>query len=296
MGTVDRQSLPTFCVIGVSKAGTTSLHHWMEEHPEIYLPREVKELQFFCYKPDNPAHQRGSAYQVRTLDAYQALYRDASGYRARGDVSTLYFTDGETPHRIRELIPDIKLLLSLRSPADRAISLAQYRLRDAGGSPDEVIALSRELAAGDLCLYASRLQHWLSVFPREQLHVMTFDQLTKQPQQTLSQVFGYIGVSDRVIAGVDVRHNPGGIVRSRFAHKALNSATLRRLRRFAPQPAFRAISKLRALNMTPVGELSPDDAKRFADLRRDLVARFAPDVVATGEILGMDLSAWTIPR
>ena len=105
-------ALPTFCVIGAMKSGTTSLHHYLAAHPEISMSRP-KELDFFVAEKN---YDRG-------VDWYASHFDDAAA--VRGESSTNYtkchIFDG-VPARMNALLPNVKLVYVLRDPIERLIS------------------------------------------------------------------------------------------------------------------------------------------------------------------------------
>src|ERR671918_241426 len=103
-------AVPTFFVIGASKAGTTSLHHYLGAHPGIAMT-EPKEPHLLCGPRD--FHDRLFVYG-QILDASSPI---------RGEVSpgySLYPFDPEVPDRMREIAPEARLVYLVRDPVERA--------------------------------------------------------------------------------------------------------------------------------------------------------------------------------
>ena len=89
-------AIPNFVVIGAAKAGTTSLHGWLAQHPQVFVPRQ-KELHFFAepWLRENcrgPGDKRKLQHLAANCRDYLAHYLDADGYVAIGDVSPSYFS------------------------------------------------------------------------------------------------------------------------------------------------------------------------------------------------------------
>src|SRR5690242_2778353 len=119
--------MPNFLIIGAGKAGTTALHRYLKQHPQIFMS-EPKELSFFPFengRPDfrGPGDTEDFARQgVTSLDEYRARFASAAGYRARGESSPVYLYYPESAPRIRRHIPEAKLIAVLRQPASAAYS------------------------------------------------------------------------------------------------------------------------------------------------------------------------------
>ena len=104
--------LPNFIILGSQKAGTTSLYQVLKQHPEIFMPAK-KELNFFFHKAE---YAKGQNY-------YQRYFKNAPvNARAIGEASPGYICHPETPKRIHRLLPNAKLIVTVREPISRAYS------------------------------------------------------------------------------------------------------------------------------------------------------------------------------
>ncbi|MDP6150009.1 MAG: sulfotransferase, partial [Gammaproteobacteria bacterium] len=125
-------SLPTFLVIGAPKCGTTSLYHYLDQHPDVYLS-PVKEPQYFAFAGQQ-LDFRGPGVTINNavteLADYRKLFSGASVEKAIGEASALYLSVPGTAERIRAQIPDVRLIAILRRPADRAFSSYMHLIRD----------------------------------------------------------------------------------------------------------------------------------------------------------------------
>jgi hypothetical protein len=103
--------LPTFLIVGAPKAGTTSLHAYLAEHPEIAMTREKEPM---CFEPPD--------WEARLGD-YAALFeREAP---VRGESSTAYASfpwAPEIPDRVRKVAPGMRIVYLVRDPIPRTLS------------------------------------------------------------------------------------------------------------------------------------------------------------------------------
>ncbi len=183
--------LPDFLVIGASRSGTTSLHNYLGEHPEIFMcPR--KSPNFFASADPIPAREGPVVRQmmsqwVADRRSYEALFSGAPEEAAIGEVSPVYLQSRAAPERIRRECPAARLVAILRDPAERAWAHYMGRKRDGletRGDFAEVIAaelaegLPDEVAFGSY-LGCSRYGHFLTryfdLFPREQIRIYPFN-------------------------------------------------------------------------------------------------------------------------
>ena len=126
--------LPNFLIIGSAKAGTTSLHYYLNQHPEIYMTA-VKEPRFFALEGKNlnfsgPDKDIINSTSVTTYEEYIALFEEVSSEKAIGETSPLYLYSEKAIQRIHHYLPDVKLIVILRNPIDRAFSCYTHLLRE----------------------------------------------------------------------------------------------------------------------------------------------------------------------
>jgi hypothetical protein len=278
-------TLPTFVIIGAGKSGTTSLYQWLRQHPDVYMPSTLKETFFFDFDPDDPAHHGAprSRFPVRTRAEYEALFDGAKGAIAVGEASPSYLDDPGAPARMLELIPDARLIASIRDPVSRVYSHAQMNVRL--GLATDLPADVRRLASTDEQDYHAKFVRWFAHFPREQFHVIRYDDLAADPTGTTQRIFAFLGVDAGFTPDTGERFNPGGLPRSQLVQRLLELQALRRLRPLMPMAAFTVVNRLRRLNAKAAPPLPPD-------LRAELRDRYRADVIATERLLGLDLSDW----
>jgi hypothetical protein len=207
--------LPDFVILGAAKAGTTSLYAWLSEHPEV-TRAAAKEIHYFSF------------YYERGTDWYRHFFpleRERKAFAAEhgrpfitGEASPSYLLDPSVPARMAELIPDAKLIVSLREPVERAYSQFQMRRRDqkepvesfigAMAAEDPSLQLDgRPLAQADVVdigrtylargRYAEQLERWLQHFRREQIHIVAMEDLAADPQGILDGVHQFLGLPPR---------------------------------------------------------------------------------------------------
>lgn len=110
------QQPPHFLCLGAQKAGTTSLHCWLEQHPQVFLP-EVKELHYFSLH-----HRRGPGW-------YRQQFAAAAPDQRCGDITPYYLFHPAAPARIQALVPQARLIVLLRDPVERALSGLFHAIR-----------------------------------------------------------------------------------------------------------------------------------------------------------------------
>jgi len=182
--------LPTYIGIGAPKAGTTWLAKCLSEHPDAFMAA-VKETEFWKF-----------ADAEKRLPEYEAHFRGAEGKKAVGEFSVRYLSLPGVPERIRKILPQSKLIACLRNPADQVYSnywhlqRQNFNLPDPSKAPrsiEEAVRDHRDFLLGP-ARYATHLARWYVCFPREQLLVVLYDDIQKQPAEVMKRVFAFIGV------------------------------------------------------------------------------------------------------
>jgi len=179
-------ALPNLIIIGAQKCGTTSLHNYLDAHPEISMSRR-KETDFFVLQSGN---------WDRGLDWYVSQFDPRA--KTRGEASTSYTNlpaSAGTADRIRSVVPGAKLIYLVREPLDRMVS--HYLQRRALGLErrplSEALSDPRAPYVTRSC-YATQLRPFLDLFPREQILVETNERLLRERQTTLRGIFEFLDV------------------------------------------------------------------------------------------------------
>jgi len=220
----------TYSIVGVQKAGTSTLHAMVNQHPQVARSPQ-KETGWFDVDASTWARRDHTAYGIE---------RRHPVHRALGDATPRYLLIPGTLERMREQRPDMRLIAIFRDPIDRLVSQwAMVRDRQPDRAPDwpEMIrwrpaefpttwplemtgpgGRARFMRASGVIrgYYGGQLRHGLSLFPREQWLFLDMDDLLGDPHSVLDRVTDHIGV-DRFVDHPSVPHlmrGPAGITGS----------------------------------------------------------------------------------
>lgn len=285
-------TLPNFIVIGVAKGGTTSLYRYLDQHPQIFMYAD-KGTNFFGYEDarDWKWHDEGEPpllrhFHVRTLAEYEAAFAGVTDEIAIGEVSPQYFRSPTAARRIHEHIPDVKLVASLRNPAERAFSGFLMRTRRGVKVRDAYEELTPEASHVREGFYYDRMKRYFDTFPREQIRTYLFDDFKKDPTGVVQDLYGFVGVDPEFAPDTAVRHNPANVPRSAVLNRVFyHPRAIRSAKAILPDRLQTAAKRLRQRTQRPAPTFPPDLRARLLELYRD-------DILKLEALLERDLSVW----
>ncbi len=218
---------PNFFIVGAGKAGTTSLHSYLGQHPQVFMS-PIKEPHFFeagWEKIGKAGHFVPT--RITGEREYLQLFKEAGEAKAIGEASPSYLFDEEAPFLIKKKVPEAKIIISLRDPIDRAYSQYLHFVRAGAETKPFYDALFDEL--GDLYVqpgrYSDQVRRYLEVFGREQVLVLMFEDLKRNPIELLSRVADFLGIDRELVKRipVDTAYNPYRAPKNRFARLILSN-------------------------------------------------------------------------
>jgi hypothetical protein len=197
--------LPNLFIPGAAKSGTSALHEYLMQHPQIFMSAE-KEPHFFSYDINFQADSQSK------LQEYAGRFEAGAGFPIRGESSTGYMVFPHVIERIQEIIPDPKFIFLLRNPIDRLYShywwlrgrgfetrsLEAAVFADMYADPDP---MSRVFGFGgyrfyyQFGCYGKWLSRFYRVFGSERIKVITSEQLKADSLATLNGCFDFLGLS-----------------------------------------------------------------------------------------------------
>lgn len=184
-----------FLIFGAAKCATTWLQKSLMQTPAIHMPGP--ELHFFSRK-----YESG-------LDWYRAQFGDCAGAALVGEKSNSYLTEPEAAQRIREHYPKTRLILQMRDPVQRAYS--DYCMLFRRGEVSERIEdyLDPAKAADQRFLSDGRYGHHLArfydLFPEDQILLLAYEDVRRNPEGNLKKVAAHIGFDGRLEPPVQSR-------------------------------------------------------------------------------------------
>lgn len=302
----DRPWKPNLFIVGAPKCGTTSLCHYLGQHPDIFFSKQ-KEPLFFCTD-----HVHREPWRQNDPERYLALFEPGADRRWRGEGSVWYLISQAAPRRIRAYSPDAKIIIMLRNPIDMAVSLhAQFLFSGNETIPDFAEAYAAQpirarqrrvpwrahMPAGlqytEIGRYAPQVEHYLEIFPHDKVKVLIFEDFFADLAGSFRDLLEFLEV--------DPAFAPD--FRARNERHELRSIALQRMLTKLPElwelPAGLAESPLQRRIENVRARLhrynTNGNGKRTflrPELRSRLHGDFEDDIARLERLLGRDLSVW----
>jgi hypothetical protein len=301
---------PDFFIVGAPKCGTTSLNAYLAAHPEIFM-LEKREPHFF-------GSDLADIWPQPSAAQYFELFAGSASAARRGEASGWYLRSRLAAEEIHAYSPRAQIIAILRNPVDMLPSYHSqclWRRWETIEDFEQALAAESDRRKGrriprrnkgnpwrllyrDVARFHEQLERYFSIFGRDQVCVLLFDDLVQRPEVTYRTVLNFLGVDSTFVPQFTVL-NSNKSNRSRVVRRAVDavrepSSAIHRIgTRLLPMQAARSailtrivLPVLRAnTRVAPRPPMSPE-------LRSRLTAEFAPDLRRLSALLGRDLGHW----
>lgn len=290
---------PNFLIIGAAKSGTTSLYQYLSQHPEIYMS-PFKEPNFFSAMcvPKELAHL---LRVITDLEEYQKLFDGVTKEKAFGEATTYYLAYPQVAEKIYQHIPNVKLIVILRNPAERAYSAFTYALQlrtESCQSFEEALTKDQERKKQnntykmyrEMGCYFALLQNYYKLFSKEQIKVCLYDDLRQNPRELLKDIFQFLEVDDSFTVNFEQVFNPTRKVRSRILFNFLTRPNP--IHDFLIKVIPLKVRKMLRVYERNLGEKFPPMPE---NIKVELLKEYREDILSLQDLIGRDLSMWLAP-
>lgn len=294
----EKVKLPDFIIAGVSRSGTTSLYNALKQHPEIFLP-SLKEPFFF----NGPYFESYNVHEsaIGTIAEYIQLFAGASE-KITGEATSIYLYSFESVIPNLKSIyggkyKDIKIIIILRNPAERAFSHYKLFIRDALESIEfeeaieaDVIERRKKIRIGydyiGLGMYYKQVKAFLASFSNVKIFI--YEDFKKNNMNAIKEIFRFLEVDDAFTPEIRLRYNIAGRVRSQWLHDYVffrKSFIKDFLKPFIPHDLEMKIRHKIIEKNSRRWEINPDTKRKLISIYRD-------DIHKLQYLLNRDLSIW----
>ena len=293
-------NLPNLLIVGAAKCGTTSLHNYLKQHPDIFMSKQ-KEPHFLINSDigEDRIHKA-----ITVLEDYEDMFKTDSIYKYKGESSVMYlaFPEFSIKNIKKYLDPDVKIIIMLRNPVERAFAGYLHNLRY---NPSENLSFeeafeksearyyqqrditpdTRYLHVGN---YYSQVESFMSMF-NDNVLVIMYEDYVNDIDLCLANVFDFLDI-DKISVDTSRRHMVGGwIFKRKFLRNLLipknNFKSL--IKSFLPNKKIRKAIKQKIMNMSTVE--NPSISK---DMHKKLTEYYRKDIDNLSKLLNKELNCW----
>lgn len=303
--------MPNFYILGAAKSGTTTLYHYLNQHPQVFMS-PIKETNFFAFQGEKPTF-KGVKVNKSTVSYQQEIITDLSLYRqqfsavnkeiAIGESCPSYLYIPKAAENIKRHTPQAKLIVILRNPIERAYSNFLHNIRDRSEYYDDfsegIEAESGRINDGwwwgfhyvRVGLYYEQVKRYFDLFDRSQVKVYLFDQLKNNEQLLLNDICQFLEIEYQVSFDNSKleKHNSTGVPVNQFLDNLIKDSSLLK-------KAYQTIvrnKKIRKNITNSINRFNPlvkPDLDR--EIKDELLPLFREDILKLQDLIRQDLSPW----
>lgn len=294
-------TMPNFLIIGAAKAGTTALHEYFQQHPQIYMT-PGKETNFFAFEGEEinfygPGDEVLKDFSITDLSTYQAEFAGVTKELAIGEACPSYLYYPQAAARINQYIPDARLIAILRNPVDRAYANFLHIVRDdrephsdfALALKDEPVRIANNWEWFwhyiQLGFYGKQLQRYYEMFAPSQIKVYLYEDLKENPIALLQDIFRFLEVDDTFVPDMALRPNKSGMPKNKLFHQLLTKPNpLKTLLKPLFPAKIRQKIQHQNLNTPKISE----------EVRQQLLELYRADILQCQDLIDRDLEPWLV--
>ena len=220
-----KKKLPNFLIVGAAKSGTSSLHNYLNQHPDVFMPSynekgmKVKEPRFLIKNLVKDRLHNG----IWSLEEYQSLFNKVKSEKMIGESTVLYlYYYKEAIQNIKKYLgEDVKIIIMLRHPVDRAFSAYTHVARGINENlPFEKalevenkrlindVSLTPMVMYKDMGLYHDMVKSYLENF--KHVHIIMYEDFQEDAGKVVVETLAFLGILDTAKLDTISRHNVGG--------------------------------------------------------------------------------------
>ena len=290
--------LPNFLIVGAAKSGTTSLFHYLRQHPEGYMPTFKEPQYLVCSKLKHRVFK-----SVSSFSEYRELFSDVNHELAIGEASVfyLYYYTEAIKNIKKTLGEDVKIIIVLRNPVERAFSAYRHvsrnslaeilsfenALKEESGRLDRNPSITPMVMYKDMSLYNDAVQAYKSAF--KDVHIILHEDLKNNLSTTMKNIFRFLEINQEVEVNFVSQHNVGAWDwRSTWLKNVLfgKSRWKSILKFFIPKNVLQRMgSFIRTIGGQKAVQIVPET-------KTELQAYFRDDIVSLAKTIDKDLKNW----
>jgi hypothetical protein len=284
--------MPNLFIVGAPRSGTTSLYNYLKQHPEVFMS-PIKEPHYFARKDIHEFHDKvGYPKIISDFREYISLFKGGKDKKIRGEASVNYLYSKSATCEIYKLIPDAKIIISLRNPIERALSHFKYDLTLGVIFVKSFCeAIKKRPFHLWMGLYYEHVKRYLETFSTQNVKIIIYDDLKNDTLSVMKDICRFLKIDENYVFNIDLskKYNVSLIPKNLYLHM-LATRTRKILKEVVPFNLYSRIREIYKMFFLSEDPNSFDfDVSRCIDF---LVDYFKEDVKKLSDLLGRDLSFW----
>jgi hypothetical protein len=293
---------PNFVIGGSPKCGTSSLHNYLGQHPDVFMSQEVKEPGFFC-----PELVMNVARRRIEEAKYLELFRNANGARRIGESTVWYMLSRQAAKNINQWDRSSRAILMIRNSVDAAYSLHGQLLwsctehlesfeeaieaeadRREGKKIGPLCTAPEQLQYTEIYTYTPQIQRFFDAMGRERVKVIVFDDFIRDTRGVYRETLKFLGLDENFEADFAVVNAVKPVAPKFNAFFAKRPGLRKFCHRLMPRRLQQKLIDLMPYFLKTI----PRPSKISPQLRAQIAPRFKDDVEQLSELLERDLTHW----
>ena len=300
-----KNNLPNFLIVGAAKSGTSSLHNYLNQHPNIFMPTykkgvKVKEPRFFI---KDVLEAERVPNMVTSINQYKSLFDDVSKEACIGEASVLYLYFYKTAIKnIKKHLGDnVKIIIMLRNPVFRAFSAYNHVARTSQENlsfqealiKDELQRFRSEPTLTPLIMYKQMGMYYKMVKSYidhfKDVHVIIYDDFINDTQRVVKDTIDFLGLDNTFDINTSSKYNVGGkrwrsiYLKNLFMKDVFWKKPVRFIFPFFIRKFFIRVIRLIFMKKNQYLE---------ENIKNDLIEFFIDDIKKLENLLGVRLESW----
>lgn len=286
--------LPNFFIVGTPKAGTTSLYHYLENHPQVFMS-PVKEPNYFSYQEITRQKLYYKDEKTKDFEEYKKLFSNVKNETVIGEASVSYLFYPKVPSLIKEKISDAKFVVVLRDPAERALSHyymdKKFRyvkipfedvLYKRSNDPVSKLYYQQYIELG---FYTNQVKRYLDTFGEKRVKIFLFDDLKKDIKKVIIELYDFLKIEKKFIPDLNKKHNPFASPKNRLIGFIYSNRNLRQIARaITPDKQIDSIKSV-LFTYRKTNKTNEETLKYLREM-------YKPDIKKLEHLLNRDLRHW----
>jgi len=302
---------PNLFIVGHPRSGTSSLHHYLKQHPDVFMTA-IKEPNFFSgdfRKESDNFHKKKLYFPYRTENQYLRLYQKWSEERIAGEASATYLCSKVAAQAISQFNAASKIIVMFREPVaflhsfhsaarfalgehleDFQTAISAEKDRRAGRNLSKRVITPSWLYYSEFIKYTEQIQRFLTYFDQEKIKIIVFDDFKTNTKEVYRDVLAFLRVDPNFSPDFYIV-NPNKQLRWPLLKKyTLDSPYFRKtLRLFFSDDAYAGLKNFYKNKIVKHEPRQPLDEA----FKGELMQRFKPEVEKLSDFLKKDLvSEW----